>query len=71
MTKNRQGFEQLFSLMHLSIGVVNTELSPIDHYTQLAMIASEVKSRAKLHNHPGRSGCVWNGRTEGSMEPAS
>jgi EAL domain-containing protein (putative c-di-GMP-specific phosphodiesterase class I)/GGDEF domain-containing protein len=45
---NRSGNQEIFGLLSLSIGIVNTNLHKIDSYAHLASIASEVKKAAKL-----------------------
>jgi DNA-binding response OmpR family regulator len=71
LTKNRQGLEQFFPLMRLSMGIVSTLTRPIDHYAQLAVIASEVKQRVKNNSHPDQSRYLWDSRTEGAQESAA
>jgi len=44
---NRKGEQETFRLLSLSIGIVNTQLTPVDSYAQLASISSEVKKQAK------------------------
>lgn len=44
---NRKGAEETFRLLSLSVGIVNTLLTPVDSYAQLASIATEVKKSAK------------------------
>jgi diguanylate cyclase (GGDEF)-like protein len=50
---NRKGEQETFGLLSLSIGIVNTRLTPVDSYVQLASISTEVKKRAK--KQPGSS----------------
>jgi PAS domain S-box-containing protein len=50
---NRKGVEESFGLLSLSFGILNTLLTPIDSYAQLASIATEVKRSAKIK--PGSS----------------
>jgi diguanylate cyclase (GGDEF)-like protein len=44
---NRKGEQELFELLSISIGIVNTLLTPVDSYAQLASISTEVKKAAK------------------------
>jgi diguanylate cyclase (GGDEF)-like protein len=44
---NRKGEQETFSLLSLSIGIVNTRLTPVTSYAQLASISTEVKKAAK------------------------
>jgi len=44
---NRKGEPETFGLLSISIGIVNTRLSPINSYPQLASIATDVKKAAK------------------------
>ncbi|MHB8121632.1 MAG: EAL domain-containing protein [Desulfuromonadaceae bacterium] len=44
---NRKGEEETFGLLSLSIGIVNTRLTPVTSYAQLASISTEVKKAAK------------------------
>ena len=44
---NRKGEEETFALLSLSIGIVNTRLTPVTSYAQLASISTEVKKAAK------------------------
>ncbi len=44
---NRKGEEETFSLLSISIGIVNTRLTPVSSYAQLASISTEVKRAAK------------------------
>ncbi|HTG82611.1 MAG TPA: GGDEF domain-containing protein, partial [Geobacteraceae bacterium] len=44
---NRKGEEEIFALLSLSIGIVNTLLKPIASYAELASFATEVKKTAK------------------------
>ena len=44
---NRKGEQETFDLLSLSIGIVNTRLTPISSYAQLASISTEVKKAAK------------------------
>lgn len=46
-TVNRKGEEETFRLLSLSIGIVNTRLTPVTSYAQLASISTEVKKAAK------------------------
>ena len=46
-TKNRQGIEQKFPLMTISIGVVTTEGGEIIHSAQISQTASEMKQYVK------------------------
>jgi GGDEF domain-containing protein len=57
---NRKGEEETFGLLSLSIGIVNTRLTPVTSYAQLASISTEVKKAAK--KLPGSS-VVINRRT--------
>ena len=47
ISKNRNGDEETFGLLSLSIGIVSTEIYKIESYAQLASIAMEVKKAAK------------------------
>ena len=47
---NRNGNEETFGLLSLSIGIVSTDVHKIDSYAHLASIASEVKKAAKLES---------------------
>jgi len=44
---NRKGEQETFGLLSLSIGIVNTRLTPVSSYAQLASISTEVKKAAK------------------------
>jgi diguanylate cyclase (GGDEF)-like protein len=44
---NRKGELETFGLLSLSIGIVNTRLTPVSSYAQLASISTEVKKAAK------------------------
>ncbi len=44
---NRKGELETFGLLSLSIGIVNTLLTPVSSYAQLASLATEVKKAAK------------------------
>ena len=44
---NRKGEEETFGLLSISIGIVNTRLTPVASYAQLASISTEVKKAAK------------------------
>jgi hypothetical protein len=44
---NRRGEQETFGLLSISIGIVNSVLTPIASYAQLASISSEVKKAAK------------------------
>jgi GGDEF domain-containing protein len=44
---NRKGEQETFGLLSISIGIVNTILTPVNSYAQLASIATEVKKAAK------------------------
>lgn len=46
-TVNRKGEQETFGLLSLSIGIVNTQLTPVQSYAQLASISTEVKKAAK------------------------
>jgi diguanylate cyclase (GGDEF)-like protein len=62
---NRKGEEETFGLLSLSIGIVNTRLTPVTSYGQLASISTEVKKAAK--KLPGSS-VVINRRTNEDAE---
>jgi diguanylate cyclase (GGDEF)-like protein len=62
---NRKGEEETFGLLSLSIGIVNTRLTPVTSYAQLASISTEVKKAAK--KLPGSS-VVINRRTNENTE---
>lgn len=57
---NRKGEQETFGLLSISIGIVNTRLTPVSSYAQLASISTEVKKAAK--KLPGSS-LVINRRT--------
>ncbi|HIJ88545.1 MAG TPA: EAL domain-containing protein [Desulfuromonadales bacterium] len=44
---NRKGEQETFGLLSISIGIVNTRLTPVNSYAQLASISTEVKKAAK------------------------
>ena len=44
---NRNGEQETFGLLSISIGIVNTRLTPVTSYAQLASISTEVKKAAK------------------------
>ena len=44
---NRKGEQETFNLLSISIGIVNTRLTPVNSYAQLASISTEVKKAAK------------------------
>jgi GGDEF domain-containing protein len=44
---NRKGELETFRLLSISIGIVNTGLTPVSSYAQLASISTEVKTAAK------------------------
>ncbi len=44
---NRKGEHETFGLLSISIGIVNTRLTPVSSYAQLASISTEVKKAAK------------------------
>jgi hypothetical protein len=44
---NRKGEQETFGILSLSIGIVNTRLTPVTSYAQLASISTEVKKAAK------------------------
>jgi hypothetical protein len=46
-TLNRKGDLENYGLLSISIGIVDTLLTPVASYAQLASIASEVKKAAK------------------------
>jgi len=48
--KNRRGFDEVFNLLSLSIGIVSTEVYRIESFPQLASLATEVKKKAKMEN---------------------
>lgn len=58
---NRKGELETFGLLSLSVGIVNTRLTPVSSYAQLASISTEVKKAAK--RLPGSS-IVINRRVE-------
>lgn len=58
---NRKGEQETFGLLSISIGIVNTRLTPVSSYAQLASISTEVKKAAK--KLPGSS-VVINRRME-------
>jgi GGDEF domain-containing protein len=44
---NRKGEQETFGLISISIGIVNTRLTPVNSYAQLASLSTEVKKAAK------------------------
>ena len=44
---NRKGEQETFALLSLSIGIVNTRVTPVSSYAQLASLSTEVKKAAK------------------------
>jgi diguanylate cyclase (GGDEF)-like protein len=44
---NRKGEQETFGLLSISIGIVNTRLTPVNSYAQLASVSTEVKKAAK------------------------
>jgi diguanylate cyclase (GGDEF)-like protein len=44
---NRKGEQETFNLLSISIGIVNTRMTPVTSYAQLASISTEVKKAAK------------------------
>jgi len=44
---NRKGELETFRLLSISIGIVNTHLTPVSSYAQLASVSTEVKKAAK------------------------
>lgn len=46
-TVNRKGEPETFQLLSLSIGIVNTLLTPVGSYAQLASLSTDVKKSAK------------------------
>jgi hypothetical protein len=44
---NRKGEQETFGLLSISIGIVNTRLTPVTSYAELASISTEVKKAAK------------------------
>lgn len=61
---NRKGEQETFGLISLSIGIVNTRLTPVNSYAQLASLSTEVKKAAK--KLPGSS-IVINRRIENEL----
>jgi len=61
---NRKGEEETFGLLSISIGIVNTRLTPVSSYAQLASVSTEVKKAAK--KLPGSS-VVINRRAGGDV----
>jgi len=47
-TPNRKGQPETYLLLALSIGIVNTMMTPVESYAQLASLSSEVKKAAKM-----------------------
>ena len=47
IAKDRQGNEQKFPLLTISIGVVNSQVRPIEHIAQIGEIGAELKAYAK------------------------
>jgi len=62
---NRKGESETFPLLSLSIGIVNTLLTPVDSYGQLASLSTEVKRHAKKQ---AGSSIFLNRRVWGSAE---
>jgi diguanylate cyclase (GGDEF)-like protein len=48
VSKNRQGNEEKYNLLSVSIGIVSTEIKHAKSYGQIASIATEVKKAAKM-----------------------
>jgi diguanylate cyclase (GGDEF)-like protein len=48
VSKNRQGNEEKYQLLSISIGIVSTDIKNAKSYGQIASIASEVKKAAKM-----------------------
>jgi diguanylate cyclase (GGDEF)-like protein len=46
-TLNRKGEQETFGLLSISIGIVNTRLTPVTSYAELASVSTEVKKAAK------------------------
>ena len=46
-TFNRKGELESFPLISLSVGIVNTSITPVDSYAKLASLSTEVKKAAK------------------------
>jgi hypothetical protein len=63
-TKNRQGQEQVFPLMTLSVAIVSTATRRVLHYARLVEIASELKRFIKTQDHKGQSLVLWDRRTD-------
>jgi diguanylate cyclase (GGDEF)-like protein len=64
---NRKGELETFGLLSISIGIVNTHLTPVRSYAQLASVSTEVKKAAK--KLPGSS-AVINRRMCGNQLPS-
>jgi len=62
---NRKGESETFPLLSLSIGIVNTLLTPVDSFGQLASLSTEVKRLAKKQQG---SSIVLNRRVRSSVE---
>lgn len=62
-TVNRKGEQETFGLLSLSVGIVNTRLTPVYSYAQLASISTEVKKAAK--KLPGSSIVINRRMTDG------
>jgi diguanylate cyclase (GGDEF)-like protein len=60
---NRKGEQETFGLLSISIGIVNTRLTPVASYAQLASISTEVKKAAK--KLPGSSVVINRREIEG------
>ena len=56
---NRRGELESFPLISISVGIVNTAISPVDSYAKLASLSTEVKKAAK--KTPGTSIVVEGG----------
>lgn len=51
VSKNRKGEIETFSLLSLSIAIINTEITKINSYAHLASLAAEVKKYAKQKHY--------------------
>ncbi len=68
VSTNRKGERETFPLLSLSIGIVNTQQTPVKSYGQLASLSTEVKRLAK--RQPGSS-VVVNRRLRADTDPGN
>jgi diguanylate cyclase (GGDEF)-like protein len=70
-TKNRQGQEQSFPLITLSVAIISTATRRILHYARLVEIASELKRYVKVQDHHNKSLILWDRRTDSPINKTS